>query len=76
MVNKKWKEFRKNELVSRLSADQRTHSIEILNGDENSCMICGNENARQILMNGLPAQLCDDCIEIQKKMHGSIVEKI
>ena len=75
MAKKKWKEFRKNELVSRLPTDQRTHSTEILNRDENSCMICGNENARQIIMNGLPAQLCDDCIEIQKKMHGSIVEK-
>ena len=76
MAKKEWKEFKKNELVRKLPPSQRGHSNIFLSRDENSCMICGDHDAQQILMNGLPAQLCDDCIEIQKKKHGSMVEKI
>ena len=76
MARKEWKEFKKNELVRNLPSSQRSHSDIVLNKDENSCMICGDNDAHQVLMNGLPAQLCDDCIELQKKMYGSTVENI
>jgi len=39
-------------------------------------MICGDKNGRQVLMNGLPSQLCEDCIEIQKEMYNSEPQEI
>lgn len=70
------KSFSKQELIGNLPKTQKLHSEGILNSNPEACMICGVNKGRQILLNGLPSQLCDDCIEIQVERKGSEMQEI
>ena len=66
--------FSMQKLLDGLPELQYEISEKLLQEDENTCMICGNTQSKQILLNGRPAQVCEDCIEIQQEMWGSKVE--
>jgi hypothetical protein len=68
--------FDEKDLTRKLPDHQKKISQRQLSENKKGCMICGDPNSRQILMNGLPAQLCDDCIQIQHKMYNSTIEEI
>ena len=47
------------------------HIIEL--GGPDACFICGDtHDVRRGTMNGVPSQLCGDCIEIQRHAYGSV----
>ena len=73
---KKFKEFTTEDLLRNLEEPQRTMSLQLLEKDGDCCTICGDKPAKQIIMNGYPAQLCDDCIKIQSKEYQSTHERL
>lgn len=68
--------FTISELLANLPFHQYAMSKAILETNENACMICGDEPTRQLLMNGYPIQVCEDCIEIQEARFGSSTEEV
>lgn len=74
--SKEKRPFNVSELLANPQFIQLAMSKDILEDDEYACMICGDSESRQLLVNGFPAQLCSDCIEIQQEMYGSVMKEL
>lgn len=70
------KRFTELELFAGLPKSQIEMSKRALKNDPDACMMCGIDKGRQILLNGLPAQLCEDCIGLQKEKYNSEPQEI
>ena len=76
MASTTGRNFDEKDLTRKLPDHQKKISQRQLSKNKKGCMMCWNPNSREILMNGIPAQLCDDCIQIQQKMYNSTLEEI
>jgi hypothetical protein len=61
--------------LKRLPKHQREITRTLLiRTDGKGCYICGDtRKVNRVVLNGIPAQVCDDCIDLQITMHGSVI---
>ena len=64
-----------SKMISELPSHQALISSFMLNLNNDGCLICGDTPARQVRINDMDGRLCNDCIDIQRKKHGSKINE-